>query len=97
MKVPVPPVGQWVPVVQKSKSEKKPAEGTSVEVQSPKLSRTQRRRLLRKKASVKSEFQLEVESKPEIGLTVRYPAEGQAGKRDRKKLEKGQTSSAEFF
>lgn len=57
VKVPVPPVGQWVPVVQKSKSEKKPAEGTSVEVQSPKLSRTQRKRLLRKKASVKRKLQ----------------------------------------
>ena len=56
VKVPVPPVGQWVPVVQKSKSEKKPAEGTSVEVQSPKLSRIQRRRFLSKKASVKRVF-----------------------------------------
>ena len=65
VKVPAPPVGQWVPVVQKSKSEKKPAEGTSVEVQSPKLSRIQRRRFLRKKASVKRKIQTEAEKATE--------------------------------
>lgn len=51
--------------------------------------------MLRKKASVKRKIQTEAEKEQNVGLMVKYPAEGKAGK-DHKKLEKGQTSSTEF-
>ncbi len=40
-------------------------------------------------------IQTEAEKKQNVGLMVKYPAEGKAVK-DHKKLEKGQTSSTEF-
>ena len=40
-------------------------------------------------------IQTEAEKKQNVGLIVKYPAEGKAGK-DHKKLEKGQASSTEF-
>lgn len=79
VKVPIPPADQWLSAVQKSKSEKKAAEGTPVGAQSPKLTRTQKRRMLRKRAS----------AKPNLRLAVKYPAENKAGKGDHKRLEKG--------
>jgi hypothetical protein len=42
VKVPIPPADQWGSAVQKSKSEKKAAEGTTVGAQPPKLTRTLR-------------------------------------------------------
>ncbi|KAH0712138.1 hypothetical protein KY289_008097 [Solanum tuberosum] len=38
----------------------------------------------------------EAEKKHNVGMMVKYPAEGKAGK-DHKKLEKGHASSTEFF
>ena len=51
--------------------------------------------MLRKRASAKIKLQAEAETKPNVGLAVKYPAEKKAGKGDRKRLEKGETSSAE--
>jgi hypothetical protein len=50
--------------------------------------------MLRKKV-MELKIQTEAEKKQNVGLMVKYPAEGKAGK-DHKKLEKGQTSSTEF-
>lgn len=44
---------------------------------------------------MKRRIQTEAEKEQNVGLMVKYPAEGKAGK-DHKKLEKGQTSSTEF-
>lgn len=41
--------------------------------------------MLRKKASVKRKIQTEAEKEQNVGLMVKYPAEGKAGK-DHKKL-----------
>ncbi|PKI35032.1 hypothetical protein CRG98_044584 [Punica granatum] len=82
---------------QKSKSEKKAAEGTPVGAQSPKLTRTQRRKMLRKRASAKKKLQAEAERKANVGLAVKYTAENKAGKGDHKRLEKEETSSAELI
>ncbi len=51
-RVPIPPTDLWVPVVRKPKEEKKVAEA-SAGSQYPKVRRTQKGRMLRKRASAR--------------------------------------------